>query len=79
MSRASDKFKDSAGGKATSVESLASDEEDRDNDNEADVDDNGREETPDLYRNSSLGMYVLISIICSIFPIMEYLSLGMEG
>ena len=58
MSRASDKGKDITEGKADSVGSLASDEEE-DDDNGADVEDNGREETPDLYRNSSLGMYVL--------------------
>jgi E3 ubiquitin-protein ligase HUWE1 len=57
MSRASDKGKDAAEGKVDSVGSLASDEEE--DDNGADVEGNGREETPDLYRNSSLGMYVL--------------------
>jgi hypothetical protein len=59
MSRASDKSKDGAEGKVDSTGSLASDDDDRDNDNAADVEDDGREETPDLYRNSSLGMYVL--------------------
>ena len=59
MSRASDKSKDGAEGKVNSVGSLASDDDDHDNDNAADVEDDGREETPDLYRNSSLGMYVL--------------------
>jgi E3 ubiquitin-protein ligase HUWE1 len=54
MSRASDKSKDSAEGKANSVGSLASEEEEDDGE---DMEDAGREETPDLYRNSSLGMY----------------------
>jgi hypothetical protein len=64
MSRASDKGKDVAEGKVDSVGSLASDDGDHDNDNAAD---DGREETPDLYRNSSLGMYVLRLGFCSTF------------
>jgi E3 ubiquitin-protein ligase HUWE1 len=59
MSRASDKGKDTAEGKVDSVGSLASDDDGHDNDNGPDVENDGREETPDLYRNSSLGMYVL--------------------
>lgn len=58
MSRASDKSKDAVEGKADSVGSLASDEEGEEDDGD-DIEDAGREETPDLYRNSSLGMYVL--------------------
>jgi E3 ubiquitin-protein ligase HUWE1 len=57
MSRTSDKSKDTTGGKVDNVGSLGSDEEDDENGD--DVEDNDREETPDLYRNSSLGMYVL--------------------
>jgi E3 ubiquitin-protein ligase HUWE1 len=55
MSRASDKSRETADGKVDSVGSLASDDDD-DDDNGDDVEDHGREETPDLYRNSSLGM-----------------------
>lgn len=51
MSRASDKHKDSPIEEPGSVVSDISDEED-------DTEDAEREETPDLYRNSSLGMYV---------------------
>jgi E3 ubiquitin-protein ligase HUWE1 len=54
MSRASDKGKDIAGGKVDSAGSLASDDDGDENGD--DMEDNGREETPDLYRNSSLGM-----------------------
>jgi hypothetical protein len=50
MSRVSGKVKDSTEGKAESISSVGSEEEDL-----GDVD---REETPDLYRNSALGMYV---------------------
>ena len=67
MSRASDKSKDAAEGKADSVGSLASDEEVDDDDGD-DMEDAGREETPDLYRNSSLGMCVLLT--SSIFHIL---------
>jgi E3 ubiquitin-protein ligase HUWE1 len=49
MSRVSGKAKDSAEGRTESIESLGSEEDDEDI---------GREETPDLYRNSALGMYV---------------------
>jgi len=55
MSRASDKGKDTTEGKVDNTGSLASDEDD--NDDGAEAADNDREETPDLYRNSSLGMY----------------------
>ncbi|TFK44714.1 hypothetical protein BDQ12DRAFT_730740 [Crucibulum laeve] len=51
MSRTSHKGKESFGGtKSESESSLESDEEES-------MDDSGREETPDLYRNSALGMY----------------------
>ncbi|KAL0955931.1 hypothetical protein HGRIS_002119 [Hohenbuehelia grisea] len=53
MSRTSGKGKDLPDGKATSVRSYMS-EDDDDDDDEDDAD---REETPDLYRNSALGMY----------------------
>ena len=52
MSRASGKTKDSSDEKEESVESDMGSEND-------DVGQETREETPDLYRNSSLGMYVL--------------------
>lgn len=52
MSRASEKSKDGAEGKAQSVGSISEDEEEED----IDVEDAGREETPDLYRHSALGM-----------------------
>ena len=53
MSRASEKAKDGDEGKADSAGTL-SEEEEGDN-----IDDDApRDETPDLYRNSSLGMYV---------------------
>lgn len=60
MSRASDKSKDATDGKAESVGSLASEDEDEDDggEDEDDLEDDGREETPNLYQNSSLGMYV---------------------
>ena len=51
MSRASDKQKDSTLDKPESVDSEVSDE-----DEDAEMEDADREETPDLYRNSSLGM-----------------------
>ncbi|KAH7927155.1 hypothetical protein BV22DRAFT_1193856 [Leucogyrophana mollusca] len=54
MSRASDKAKDSVEGKAESAISVSDDDDDAD---DIEVDEPGREETPDLYRNSSLGMF----------------------
>lgn len=51
MSRASDKQKDSPLDKEESVGSEISEE-----DEDEDMDDAEREEAPDLYRNSSLGM-----------------------
>lgn len=51
MSRASDKQKDSPLDKPESVNSDMSDE-----DEDEEMEDAGRDETPDLYRNSSLGM-----------------------
>lgn len=50
MSRASGKTKDILDEKEESVEPFSSDEEDEG------LDDEHREETPDLYRNSALGM-----------------------
>jgi len=49
MSRVSGKAKDTHEGRAESIDSLGSEEED--------IGDIDREETPDLYRNSALGMY----------------------
>jgi len=55
MSRASEKAKDGDEGKADSTDTLSDEEEGED---DIDVDDAARDETPDLYRNSALGMYV---------------------
>ncbi|KAI5123932.1 hypothetical protein M0805_006347 [Coniferiporia weirii] len=52
MGRATDKNKESQDRKSESSSSLSSDDEGDD-----DMDTEEREETPDLYRNSSLGMY----------------------
>lgn len=50
MSRPSSKNKEFAGNtKAESISSLGSEDDE--------LEDEGREETPDLYRNSALGMY----------------------
>lgn len=51
MNRASEKSKDGTEGKAQSVGSISEDEEE-----DIDVEDAEREETPDLYRHSALGM-----------------------
>lgn len=51
MSRASDKQKDSSLDKTESVDSDISDE-----DEDEEMQDPAGDETPDLYRNSSLGM-----------------------
>ena len=52
MSRTSSKNKDAVEGqKADSVSSVGSEED------EEEVEDSDREETPDLYRNSALGMF----------------------
>ncbi|KAG6372317.1 hypothetical protein JVT61DRAFT_7757 [Boletus reticuloceps] len=53
MSRASEKAKDGSEGKAQSVGSISEDEEEED----IGVEDAAREETPDLYRHSALGMW----------------------
>lgn len=59
MSRASEKTKEGGDDKAESVGSLASDDDEIDEDEEEEeAGDRAREETPDLYRNSALGMYV---------------------
>lgn len=55
MSRASEKAKDGDEGKADSSDTLSDEDE---GDDDIDVDDAARDETPDLYRNSALGMYV---------------------
>jgi E3 ubiquitin-protein ligase HUWE1 len=70
MSRASGKGKISRDGKTESVSSTSSEDED-------DVDDaTGREETPDLYRNSALGMYVIRCFLAAFAD--QILYLGME-
>ncbi|KAG6850146.1 hypothetical protein H0H93_000531, partial [Arthromyces matolae] len=55
MSRSTGKHKDTADGFKSETESSLSSDDDEDED--SDVDRDGREETPDLYRNSALGMY----------------------
>ena len=55
MSRIADKSKEAGEGKVDGEGSLASEEEDDDDDDEEDIDED-REETPNLYQNSSLGM-----------------------
>lgn len=56
MSRATEKAKDGGDGKVS--RSAVSEDEDDDEDDTigVDLEDNDREETPDLYRNSALGM-----------------------
>lgn len=54
MSRASEKSKDGPEEKTQSVGSMSEDEEEED----IDAEDVEREETPDLYRHSALGMWV---------------------
>lgn len=79
MSRASDKGKDTAEGKTHSVGSLASDEE-AEEDSGDDMEDAGREETPDLYRNSSLGMCVVhIFFLLFMSDHVNHALLGMVG
>jgi len=53
MSRATEKTKDGGDGKVS--QSVVSDDEE-DEFIDVDVEDDDREETPDLYRNSALGM-----------------------
>lgn len=58
MSRSSSKNKEESGApRSASQSSFASGEGDDD------LDDAGREETPDLYRNSALGMYAGVSLL----------------
>lgn len=54
MSRATEKNKDGGDGKVS--QSAVSEDEDEDESIDVDVGDDNREETPDLYRNSALGM-----------------------
>ena len=56
MSRTSGKGKHAVEGKEDMEDSELSEEEEPDDDEDDETD---REETPDLYRNSSLGMYVV--------------------
>lgn len=64
MSRASDKAKDSSDDKDDSVESDIASENN-------DASQEARQETPDLYRNSSLGMYV--QFLISLSMIVDYI------
>ena len=67
MSRASSKTKETLeANRADSVSSLNSDGE------EDEVEDESRQETPDLYRNSSLGMYVHLACVKKPFWRMSY-------
>jgi hypothetical protein len=61
MSRSSGKAKDSLEGKTESVDPAMSEEEDED------IEAASREETPDLYRNSALGMYAFNCIPLSFY------------
>ncbi len=54
MSRVSDKHKESLADKSDTTDSDISDDDE-------DIEGADREETPDLYRNSSLGMYVEVN------------------
>lgn len=59
MSRLSGKNKDNTGSfKSESDSSVSS----TDGENESDIEEEVREETPDLYRNSALGMYGGVSL-----------------
>lgn len=67
MSRAPGKARESSSPKAGSISPLSSDEEDEEEENQ-----DAREETPDLYRNSALGMYGGVSylpptVACAMF------------
>lgn len=74
MSRASEKSKDGTEGKVQSVGSISEGEEEED----IDVEDAAREETPDLYRHSALGMCVSDCIfVCGLsYTISSALGLG---
>jgi E3 ubiquitin-protein ligase HUWE1 len=66
MGRAADRSKNQQEKKFVDSTSLSSDSDDDDDDDDDDMDaDMDREETPDLYRNSSLGMYVSKSVNCA--------------
>ena len=53
----SDKSKEGTGNKSDIESSISSKGEDEESDEDEEMDVNEREETPDLYRNSSPGMY----------------------
>ena len=74
MSRASEKSKDGTEGKAQSVGSISEDEEEED----IDVEDAARGETPDLYRHSALGMWVSVIEFSSDFSHPESSDVGLE-
>ncbi|KAJ7647304.1 hypothetical protein FB45DRAFT_975025 [Roridomyces roridus] len=58
MSRTSNKTKDAAEGQRVESESsIASDDDEDDDDDDEEMQADPREETPDLYRNSALGMF----------------------
>jgi E3 ubiquitin-protein ligase HUWE1 len=61
----SDKTKEGADKKSisSSSDSLEDDDEDENTDEDEEMEAEGRAETPDLYRNSSLGMYAGVSIV----------------
>ena len=60
----SERSKESGEKKDTSTPSVSSeDENEGSEDEDEEMDTEGREETPDLYRNSSLGMYAGVSLI----------------
>lgn len=69
MSRAPGKARDLLDSpKPGSISSLSSDEEDEDEETE-----NPREETPDLYRNSALGMYGGVRLCsCCLFNLLIF-------
>lgn len=62
MSKASGKGKDADDSKLSESTPSSTSEEDQESENE------GREETPDLYRNSALGIYAGVSVALMIFP-----------
>ena len=64
MSRASGKNKEDVK-KDASVSSGSEDDEET-------MEDGGREETPDVYRHSALGIYAGVGIICLFFPAATY-------
>ena len=62
----SERSKESGEKKDDAAPSVSSDDEDESEDEDEEMDTEGREETPELYRNSSLGMYAGVSFILSV-------------